>query len=45
MPMGTPSSTENGIAQLSYSAARHRNTNTSESARILPCWEPDSFSW
>ena len=31
-PSGTTSMTANGIDQLSYSAARHRNTTSSESA-------------
>ena len=31
MPSGTISSTANGIDQLSYNAARHRNTTTIDS--------------
>ena len=33
-PMGTASNTENGTDQLSYSAARKRNTNVMEKTKI-----------
>ena len=44
-PTGTASITANGTAQLSYSAARHRNTNSSEMAYSIGAWFPDSCSW
>lgn len=43
-PSGTTSITENGIDQLSYSAARHRNTTSSEMAYSAGACEPDSRS-
>ncbi|MNH44301.1 hypothetical protein D3C71_2122740 [compost metagenome] len=44
MPSGTTSTTAIGIDQLSYSAARHRNTNSSERANSAGICEPESFS-
>ncbi|MCY1179478.1 hypothetical protein D9M73_198820 [compost metagenome] len=44
MPSGTTSSTAIGIDQLSYSAARHRNTNSTERANSAGICEPESFS-
>ena len=44
MPSGTTSSTANGIAQLSYSAARHRNTTISEMANSSGACAPDCRS-
>ncbi len=43
-PTGTASITANGIVQLSYSATRHRNTNSSEIAYSAGAWLADSFS-
>ena len=34
-PIGTANNTENGTDQLSYKAARKRNTNTSEIAKFI----------
>ena len=39
---GTDSSTENGSDQLSYSAARTRNTNTSDTAKTASA-VPEAF--
>ena len=44
-PMGTASITENGMDQLSYKAARHRKTNSSEMAYSSGACEPDCCSW
>ncbi len=44
-PSGTTSITENGIDQLSYSAARHRNTTRIEMAYRIGACEPDRRSW
>lgn len=44
-PSGTTSMTENGIDQLSYSAARHRNTTISEMAYSAGACEPVRRSW
>ena len=44
MPSGTTSTTDIGIDQLSYRAARHRKTASSEKpSRIVAC-APDNFS-
>ncbi|MNZ85505.1 hypothetical protein D3C78_1042990 [compost metagenome] len=43
-PSGTTSSTAVGIDQLSYSAARHRNTTSNDSAISIGAWLPDSRS-
>src|SRR6478752_402235 len=43
-PSGTTSSTVTGIDQLSYSAARHRNTIARDSAYSSGACEPDFFS-
>ncbi|MNJ62938.1 hypothetical protein D3C77_587960 [compost metagenome] len=43
-PNGTTSSTEVGIDQLSYNAARHRNTTSSDSAMSIGAWAPDKRS-
>ena len=43
-PRGTTSSTEVGIDQLSYSAARHRNTISSDKPSSSGAWEPDKRS-
>ena len=43
-PSGTTSSTENGIDQLSYSAARHRNTASSEKPNRYSAVAPASRS-
>src|SRR5476649_2684381 len=43
-PSGTTSSTEVGIDQLSYSAARHRNTTSNDSPSSIVAWEPDKRS-
>ena len=37
--------TENGIDQLSYNAARHRNTTRIEIAYRIGACEPDLISW
>ena len=37
-PIGTTNITANGIDQLSYSAARHRNTTISEMAYSDDAW-------
>ena len=44
MPSGTTSITATGIDQLSYSAARHRNTTVSEMAYSIGACEPDRRS-
>ncbi|CAM3311924.1 hypothetical protein BUGL105410_29315 [Burkholderia gladioli] len=44
MPTGTDSITANGIDQLSYKAARHRNTTSTEIAYSAVAWLPDSRS-
>ncbi|MNH29773.1 hypothetical protein D3C79_900230 [compost metagenome] len=43
-PSGTTSSTEVGIDQLSYSAARHKNTTSNDSAISIGACEPESRS-
>src|SRR5579871_16566 len=43
-PIGTASNTENGTDQLSYNAARNRNTNTTDNAKIYTELEPDFIS-
>ncbi|MCY1410294.1 hypothetical protein D9M71_256600 [compost metagenome] len=43
-PSGTTSNTEVGIDQLSYNAARHRNTTSSESPIRIGAWSPDKRS-
>ena len=43
-PSGTTSNTEVGIDQLSYSAARHRNTISSDRPNSSGAWEPDKRS-
>ncbi|MNV27528.1 hypothetical protein D3C71_1186820 [compost metagenome] len=43
-PSGTTSSTEVGIDQLSYNAARHRNTINSDSPSRIGAWLPDNRS-
>ncbi|MNQ77432.1 hypothetical protein D3C85_922990 [compost metagenome] len=43
-PSGTTSSTEVGIDQLSYNAARHKNTTNSESPMSIGAWSPDRRS-
>lgn len=43
-PNGTTSITENGIDQLSYRAARQRNTTSSDSAYSAGACEPDKRS-
>ncbi len=43
-PNGTTSITANGIDQLSYSAARQRNTTSSDSAYKAGAWPPDRRS-
>ena len=45
MPSGTTSITENGTDQLSYNAARHRNTNRIDTAYSIGACEPDRRSW
>ena len=44
MPSGTTSSTEIGTDQLSYSAARHRNTISSDRPYSAGAWPPDNRS-
>ncbi|MNW21548.1 hypothetical protein D3C71_2225290 [compost metagenome] len=44
IPSGTTSTTAIGIDQLSYRAARHRNTNSTERANSAGICEPESFS-
>ncbi|MDT4870127.1 hypothetical protein FQZ97_1051900 [compost metagenome] len=43
-PSGTTSNTEVGIDQLSYSAARHRNTTSNDKAMSIGAWAPDKRS-
>jgi len=43
-PSGTTSSTANGIDQLSYSAARHRNTTRIEIPNSIGAWLPETRS-
>ena len=43
-PSGTTSITANGIDQLSYSAAKHRNTASTEKPNNSSAVDPDSFS-
>src|SRR4028119_2509864 len=43
-PMGTANNTEKGTDQLSYSAARKRNTNTMEIANTIDVVLPDFIS-
>ena len=43
-PSGTTSITANGTDQLSYSAARHRNTTSSDSAYSAGAWVPERRS-
>lgn len=43
-PSGNTSMTENGTDQLSYSAARHRNTTRIEMAYSAGAWLPDRRS-
>jgi hypothetical protein len=45
MAMGTESSTEKGRDQLSYRAARMRNTNTRDRANTRPVVPSAFFSW
>ena len=45
MPTGTTSSTAIGVAQLSYNAARHRNTTRIDSANSIGASAPESRSW
>ena len=45
MPIGTTSSTDTGTDQLSYSAARHRNTTTIDSTISSVVCPADSSSW
>ena len=45
MPIGAIISTAVGTLQLSYSAARHRNTTSSESVYSSGVCEPASRSW
>ncbi|MNF00984.1 hypothetical protein D3C80_1999050 [compost metagenome] len=44
IPNGTTSMTAIGIDQLSYRAARHRNTISSDRAYSAGAWEPDRRS-
>jgi len=44
-PSGMPKSTEKGTDQLSYWAARKRNTKMMARPKIMPWAPPDSFSW
>ncbi|MNT51438.1 hypothetical protein D3C72_1884030 [compost metagenome] len=44
IPSGTTSMTADGMVQLSYSAARHRNTTISEIAYSAGAWAPDRRS-
>ncbi|KAG1487952.1 hypothetical protein G6F52_014064 [Rhizopus delemar] len=44
-PSGTTSSTATGIDQLSYSAARHRNTTTIDSTSSRVAALPARISW
>ena len=44
-PSGTTSSTATGTDQLSYSAARHRNTTSTDSAISIGAWLPERISW
>ncbi len=44
-PSGTTSSTATGIDQLSYSAARHRNTTTIDSTISRVALLPARISW
>ncbi len=43
-PIGTANSTEKGIDQLSYNAARNKNTKTMEIANMIACWFPAAIS-
>lgn len=43
-PSGTTSNTDVGIDQLSYSAARHKNTISSDSPSRIGAWLPDKRS-
>ncbi len=45
MPSGTASITANGIDQLSYSAARNRNTSTAAKPKMKPSLPSESFCW
>src|SRR5690606_11324865 len=45
MPNGTTSMTAIGTDQLSYSAARQRNTTRIDSAYSSGAWAPDWRSW
>ena len=44
-PSGTTSSTDTGTDQLSYSAARHRNTTRIDSTISIVAWLPERISW
>ena len=44
-PSGTPRITASGTVQLSYRAARHRNTNSTEMAYSSGACAPACFSW
>src|SRR5690606_41162770 len=44
IPKGTESRIENGTDQLSYNAAKSKNTNRIHSAKICNVFDPDCFS-
>ncbi len=44
-PSGTTSSTETGIDQLSYNAARARNTTRIDRPNSSGAWLPEITSW
>ena len=44
-PSGTTSNTATGTDQLSYKAARHRNTTRIDSTISAGAWLPDRISW